>query len=165
MFNLSGVCMPSLKNNFILFCLHLLFLSLHSKRFHGIGEQRKQRNRIFSVLVLAPFFAQLKHCKSHSPVFLCSPMTIPWKWLPCRLDVAARALFQAKDHDVIHRMGGVVEIFSYRKPTRFRFRKLQRCSLKCSTCSLLPVSLMYAILQQQQEMRIPTNYFFLRFTL
>ena len=103
MFNLSGLRMPSLKINFILCCLHLLFLSLHSNRFHGIGEQRKQRNRI---LALTPFFAQLKHWKSHSSVFLCSP--IPWKWLPCRLDVAARALFQAKDHDVIHRVGGVV---------------------------------------------------------
>lgn len=163
MFNLSGVRMPSLKINFILRCLHLLFLSLHSKRFHGIGEQRKQRNRIFSVLALAPFFAQLKHWKSHSSVFPCSP--IPWKWLPCRLDVATRALFQAKDHDVIHRMGGVVEIFHYRKPTRFRYRKLQRCSLKCSTCSLLPVSLICMQYCSNNKKCAFLLTIFLRFTL
>ena len=34
------------------------------------------------------------------------------------VDVAARALFQAKDHDVIRRVGSGVEMFSYKKPTR-----------------------------------------------
>jgi len=33
-------------------------------------------------------------------------------------DVGARALFQATDHDVIQRVGGGVEMFSYGKPTR-----------------------------------------------
>jgi len=33
-------------------------------------------------------------------------------------DVAARTLFQATDHDVIQRVGGGVEKFSYRKPAR-----------------------------------------------
>ena len=33
-------------------------------------------------------------------------------------DVAARTLFQATDHDVIQRMGGGVEMFSYGKPKR-----------------------------------------------
>ena len=33
-------------------------------------------------------------------------------------DVSARTLFQATDHDVIHRVRGGVEIFSYRKHMR-----------------------------------------------
>jgi len=33
-------------------------------------------------------------------------------------DVAARALFQATDHDVIQGVRGGVKMFSYRKPTR-----------------------------------------------
>ena len=33
-------------------------------------------------------------------------------------DVAARALFSATDHAVIQRVGGGVEMFSYRKPAR-----------------------------------------------
>jgi len=33
-------------------------------------------------------------------------------------DVVVRALFQATDHDVIQRVRGGVEMFSYGKPTR-----------------------------------------------
>ena len=33
-------------------------------------------------------------------------------------DVTARAVFQATDHDVIQRVGGGVEMFSYGKPAR-----------------------------------------------
>ena len=33
-------------------------------------------------------------------------------------DVAAGAMFQGTNHDVIQRMGGGVEMFSYGKPTR-----------------------------------------------
>jgi len=53
-------------------------------------------------------------------------------------DVAARALFQATDRDVIHRVGGGVEMLSYGKPTG---SVLKTAELLAETFSRRPFSL------------------------